>query len=242
MSLEWPPSSISPRSSGRAPVVPIRQNALTGGFAHGSLRSPFACSRPRCARSRYLADRRSAPPRSIPSRISLRSILAMRSRVAPLPVRVPRGLAALGLAMRRPGIEPESDVPARYAARAASDRAQFPSLAFVARVFLSTRSLTLAVLRSVARHRSALTAHFVRRSRSRDLAPLGLAMRRPGIEPGLLAWEANVLPLDQRRSPHPTRRRHFNVASPTDPRKRPPVQKPAQHASLLVASGRTTSR
>ena len=26
------------------------------------------------------------------------------------------------------------------------------------------------------------------------------SMRRPGIEPGLLAWEANVLPLDQRRS------------------------------------------
>ena len=26
------------------------------------------------------------------------------------------------------------------------------------------------------------------------------SLRRPGIEPGLLAWEANVLPLDQRRS------------------------------------------
>ncbi len=25
-------------------------------------------------------------------------------------------------------------------------------------------------------------------------------MRRPGIEPGLLPWEANVLPLDHRRS------------------------------------------
>ena len=25
-------------------------------------------------------------------------------------------------------------------------------------------------------------------------------MRRPGIEPGLLAWEANVLPLDHRRT------------------------------------------
>lgn len=39
-------------------------------------------------------------------------------------------------------------------------------------------------------------------------------MRRPGIEPGLVAWEATVLPLDQRRAHDRIGPLHFNVALP----------------------------
>ncbi len=43
-------------------------------------------------------------------------------------------------------------------------------------------------------------------------------MHRPGIEPGLLAWEANVLPLDQRCSLRHRRLRRRFPAGPSVPR------------------------